>query len=122
QRCVGMDGLNATFLATYGRDGHERPTKWLAHVQREDLTINGAMTDPKGDRSKRPPQQPESFVRVVGRTATGVVIRGAKIHQTGAANSHEILVMPGQALRAGEEDFAVVCAIPADARGVSMVL
>lgn len=122
QRCVGMDGLNATFLATHARDGRERFAKWLAHVQREDLTINGAMTDPKGDRSKRPAQQPESFVRVVGRTAVGLVIRGAKIHQTGAANAHEILVMPGQTLRAGEEDFAIACAIPADARGVSMIL
>lgn len=122
QRCVGMDGLNALFLATHGRAGHERFTRWLAHVQREDLVINGAMTDPKGDRSKRPPAQPDAFLRVVSRRAEGVVIRGAKLHQTGAANSHEILVMPGQALRPGEEDFAIACALPVDAPGVSMIL
>ncbi|AKF08127.1 4-hydroxyphenylacetate 3-hydroxylase family protein [Sandaracinus amylolyticus] len=122
QRCVGMDGLNATYIATHGRQGHDRFVRWLANVQREDLTLNGAMTDPKGDRSKRPSEQPDSFVRVVGRSAVGLVIRGAKIHQTGAANAHEILVMPGQSLRAGEEDFAIACAIPVDAPGVSMVL
>ena len=50
------------------------------------------------------------------------MIRGAKLHQTGAANSHQILVMPGQALRPGEEDFAIACALPVDAEGVSMVI
>ena len=127
QRCVGMDGLNSLFIATWERDGHARFVRWLAHVQREDLTINGAMTDPKGDRSKRPAEQPDAFLRVVSRRAEGVVIRGAKMHQTGAANSHEILVMPGQALRRGEEgrgeeDLAIACAVPVDAPGVSMIL
>ncbi|MDQ3030928.1 MAG: 4-hydroxybutyryl-CoA dehydratase [Myxococcota bacterium] len=122
QRCVGMDGLNSLFLATWQRDGHERFVRWLARVQRDDLTINGAMTDPKGDRSKRPAEQPDAFLRVVDRRDDGVVIRGAKMHQTGAANSHEILVMPGQALRRGEEDFAIACALPVDAPGVSMIL
>jgi 4-hydroxybutyryl-CoA dehydratase/vinylacetyl-CoA-Delta-isomerase len=123
QRCVGMDGLNALFTATWERgEGHARFVRWLAQVQREDMMLNGAMTDPKGDRSKRPSEQPDAFLRVVSRRPDGVVIRGAKMHQTGAANAHEILVMPGQALRRGEEDFAIACALPVDAAGVSMVL
>lgn len=122
QRCVGMDGVNATFLATHGREGHERFVAWLRGVQERDDMLNGAMTDPKGDRSKRPVEQPDAYLRVVDRTSEGVVIRGAKVHQTGAANSHHILVMPGQGLREGEEDFAIVCAMPVDAEGVSMVL
>ncbi len=127
QRCVGMDGVNATFLATHGRagkggDGHARFVAWLSEVQRNDDMLNGAMTDPKGDRSKRPTEQPDAYLRVVERRPDGLVIRGAKVHQTGAANSHHILVMPGQALREGEEDFAIVCALPVDAPGVTMVL
>lgn len=122
QRCVGMDGVNATFLATHGREGHERFVAWLRGVQERDDMLNGAMTDPKGDRSKRPGEQPDAYVRVVERTSEGIVLRGAKVHQTGAANSHHILVMPGQGLREGEEDFAIVCAMPVDAEGVSMVL
>ncbi len=124
QRCVGMDGLSSLFIASSeaAPEKHQRFVRWLAGVQRADLTIGGAMTDPKGDRSKRPAQQPDAFTRIVKRDARGVVIRGAKIHQTGAANSHELLVMPGQALRAGEEDFALACAVPVDAEGVSMVL
>jgi 4-hydroxybutyryl-CoA dehydratase/vinylacetyl-CoA-Delta-isomerase len=124
QRCVGMDGLNALFIATWeaGDDAHRRFVRWAAEVQRNDEVVNGAMTDPKGDRSKRPVDQPDHYLRVVERRPDGVVIRGAKVHQTGAANSHQILVMPGQALRPGEEDFAIACALPVDAEGVRMVL
>lgn len=123
QRCVGMDGVNALFIATHGRgDAHEKFVAWLREVQANDDVLNGAMTDPKGDRSKRPPEQPHAYLRVVERRDDGVVIRGAKVHQTGAANSHQILVMPGQALREGEEDFAIACALPVDAPGVRMIL
>lgn len=124
QRCVGMDGLNALFIATWEAGGkwHERFVAWLGEVQRADEVINGAMTDPKGDRSKRPAEQPEHYLRVVERRDDGIVIRGAKIHQTGAANSHQILVMPGMGMRPGEEDFAVAAAMPVDAPGITMVL
>lgn len=124
QRCVGMDGLNALFLASWeaGPDAHERFVGWLRGVQQRDEVVCGAMTDPKGDRRKRPPEQPEAYLRVVERRADGIVIRGAKLHQTGAANAHQILVMPGQALREGEQDFAVACAVPVGAPGVVMVL
>ena len=124
QRCVGMDALNALFIATWeaGPGHHARFVAWLAGVQRRDEVICGAMTDPKGDRQKRPPEQPDSYLRVVERRDDGLVLRGAKMHQTGAANSHQILVMPGMAMREGEEAFAVAAAMPVDAKGITMVL
>jgi 4-hydroxybutyryl-CoA dehydratase / vinylacetyl-CoA-Delta-isomerase len=124
QRCVGMDALNALFIATFeaGDVPHSRFVRWLRDVQQHDEMLCGAMTDPKGDRRKRPAEQPDSFVRIVERRPDGIVIRGVKLHQTGAANAHQILVMPGQGLRPGEEDFAVACAVPADASGVVMIL
>lgn len=124
QRCVGMDGLNSLFIATWEAGGkwHERFVAWLCEVQRNDEVIDGAMTDAKGDRSKRPSEQPNHYMRVVERRDDGIVLRGAKIHQTGAANSHQILVMPGLAMREGEEDFAVAAAMPVDAPGITMVL
>ena len=110
-------------LATSHSELVGRPVNRFTALFRErDEMLNGAMTDPKGDRSKRPPEQPDHYVRVVARRADGVVIRGAKIHKTGAANAHQILVMQGQALREGEEEFAIVCAMPVDAPGVTMVL
>lgn len=124
QRCVGMDGLNALFIATWeaGAQAHERFVAWMAEVQRRDDVVCGAMTDPKGNRALRPPAQPDHYLRVVQRREDGVVLRGAKIHQTGAANSHQILVMPGMALREGEEDFVIAAGMPADTAGVTMIL
>ena len=123
QRCVGLDGINATYIATSTNpEGHERFVAWLRGVQQRDEVLNGCMTDAKGDRTKRPSEQVDQYVRVVDRSSEGIVLRGAKLHQTGAANAHQILVMPGQALREGEEDFAVACAMPVDAKGITMVL
>ena len=129
QRCVGHDGINATYSVVYeidkklGTDYFERFKRWLIHIQDENLMVVGAMTDPKGDRSKSPADQPDpdQYVRVVERRDDGIVIRGAKIHMTGAVNSHEILVMPTTAMDDGSKDYAVVCALPVDAPGVTMI-
>jgi len=130
QRCVGMDGLNALYSVTHetdqahGTDYHRRLKDYLAWVQEENLVVEGAMTDVKGDRGKRPAEQddPDMFMRVVDRDSRGIVIRGAKAHQTGAINSHEILVMPTAAMRPDEGQFAVCCAVPADAPGITFIL
>lgn len=129
QRCVGLDGINAVYTVTYevdeehGTDYQERFKKWLIHIQEENLMVVGAMTDPKGDRSKSPADQPDpdQYVHVVERRDDGVVIRGAKLHMTGAVNSHEILVMPTTALDEASKDYAIVCALPVNAPGVTMV-
>lgn len=129
QRCVGLDALNATYAVTYeidaanGTNYHERFKKYLLRVQAEDLMLAGAMTDPKGHRAKKPGEQadPDQYVRVVEQRPDGVVIRGAKLHNTGGINSHEILVLPGTGLQPGEEAYAIACAVPADAPGVVFV-
>ena len=126
QRCVGFDALNAVYSTTYdmdqalGTDYHERFVEYLKYVQETDIMVAGAMTDPKGDRSKRPAQQddPDMFVHVVDRNEEGIVIRGAKAHMTGMVNSHEMLIMPTQGMRADEKDYAVCCAVPVDAPGI----
>ena len=129
QRCVGLDGINAVYSVAYeadqkyGTDYLERFKKWLIYIQDENLMVVGAMTDPKGDRSKGPADQPDpdQYVHVVERREDGVVIRGAKLHMTGAVNSHEILVMPTTAMDERSKDYAIVCAIPVDAPGVTMI-
>jgi 4-hydroxybutyryl-CoA dehydratase/vinylacetyl-CoA-Delta-isomerase len=129
QRCVGFDGINAVYSVAYevdqklGTDYLERFKKWLIRIQDENLMVVGAMTDPKGDRSKGPADQldPDQYVHVVERRDGGVVIRGAKLHMTGAVNSHEILVMPTTALNEASKDYAIVCAIPIDDPGVTLI-
>ena len=122
QRCVGMDAFNAVFSTTYETDQkygthyHENFIKFATYVQENDLTVDGAMTDPKGNRGLAPYAQkdPDMFLRVVERREDGIVVRGAKMHQTGALNSHQILVMPTQTMRAEDRDYAVAFSVPAD--------
>jgi len=101
----------------------ERFEKWLTRIQDDNLMVVGAMTDPKGDRSKSPADQPDpdQYVHVVERNNDGIVIRGAKLHMTGAVNSHEILVMPTTAMNEESKDYAVICSLPIDAPGVTMI-
>ena len=129
QRCVGMDGINAVFSTTYEIDQkhrteyHHRFREWLKYVQENDLCIAGAMTDVKGHRGVTPSQQadPDMFVHVVERRSDGIIVRGAKAHLTGAANSHEMLIMPTLRMREGDEDYSLSCAIPTDAEGVTLI-
>lgn len=129
QRCVGFDALNALFGITYetdlklGTNYHDRFLRYLAYVQEKDLMCTGAMTDPKGDRHLPPSQQkdPDLYLRFVERREDGIVVRGAKAHQTGAINSHEIIVMPTTAMDAADEAYALAFSIPSDAPGLLYV-
>lgn len=126
QRCVGMDAINAIDSVTFemdqklGTSYHERFRRYVKYIQENDLVVNGAMTDPKGDRSLRPSRQFDSdfYLRVVKECSDGIVVRGAKAHQTGAVNSHEILVMPTMAMTKEDKDYAVSFALPSDTTGL----
>ena len=80
QRCVGMDAFNAVYSTTYeidekyGTHYHDNFKKFLIYVQDNDLVVDGAMTDPKGDRSKAPHAQKDldMFVRVPTSSSTTV--------------------------------------------------
>jgi 4-hydroxybutyryl-CoA dehydratase/vinylacetyl-CoA-Delta-isomerase len=93
-------------------------------MQRENFVLGGAMTDGKGDRSKAPSQQadPDLFLRVVKQLPDGVVIRGAKVHQTGCLNSHWLMIMPGGRLTENEREYAIMCALPVDTPGLTYIV
>ena len=129
QRCVGMDAINSLFSVTFDMDAkhgtayHRRFRDFIIEMQEHNYVIGGAMTDPKGDRSKAPADQsdPDLFVRIVERRPDGIVIRGAKMHQTGCLNSHWIVVMPTMRLREADRDYAVCAAIPVDHPGLAYI-
>jgi 4-hydroxybutyryl-CoA dehydratase/vinylacetyl-CoA-Delta-isomerase len=129
QRCVGMDAINSLYSVTHDIDAvqgtgyHRRLVEFITHVQRRNQVVGGAMTDPKGDRSAGPSGQadPDLYLRIVDRGDRGVVLRGAKAHQTGCINSHWIIVMPTIRLQPEDADWAVVAAIPVDDPGLSFV-
>jgi 4-hydroxybutyryl-CoA dehydratase / vinylacetyl-CoA-Delta-isomerase len=129
QRCVGMDALNSLYSTTFEIDGkyntsyHQRLVEFIKLIQTENLVVGGAMTDVKGDRSLSPSQQddPDLFVHVVKEDEKGVYISGAKAHQTGCINSHWIMVMPTMRLRPEDKEYAIVGAVPADAKGITYI-
>ncbi|MHA2295712.1 MAG: 4-hydroxyphenylacetate 3-hydroxylase family protein [Candidatus Hodarchaeales archaeon] len=129
QRCVGFDAANSLYSVTYeidkkhGTDYHERFKRYWAEVQTRDLFVAGSMTDTKGDRSKRPTEQrdPDAYLHVVEESDDGIIVRGAKVHQTGFLNSHRAIVMPTLAMRPGEEDYAVSFGVDTNAKGITMI-
>jgi 4-hydroxybutyryl-CoA dehydratase / vinylacetyl-CoA-Delta-isomerase len=128
-RCVGCDALNALASVTFEMDqakGTEygpRFNSFLQRVQKHDLAVSGAVTDAKGDRSKRILEgDPDMYVHMVQRRKDGIVVNGAKLHQSGAFAAHETVVLPGGALRAGEEEYAVAFAVPNSTPGITYIL
>jgi 4-hydroxybutyryl-CoA dehydratase/vinylacetyl-CoA-Delta-isomerase len=128
-RCAGWAALNAMWSTTWdmdkalGTDYHERLKAWLVSAQQRDITLSGALTDPKGNRRQGPSKQadPDMYLRIVKRRPDGIVVRGAKVMICGTAAAHEIFVMPGVKLRREDADYAVSFAIPKDAQGITIV-
>lgn len=104
-------------------EGTEAIRAYVKDFQLRDLRMAECITDAKGDRSKPPAKQedPDAYVRVVKRGSDGVVIRGAKLHISGAALAHELMVIPTKSMKPGEEDYAIACTVPVDADGVKIV-
>jgi len=129
QRYLMGDAFNALLQATYRTDaetGSDYQPRFLAYLRRareQDIACAIAMTDAKGDRSLRPHAQvnPDTYVHVVERRRDGVVISGTKAIVTSAPYVHELLVMPCRTMTEADREFAVCCAVPADAEGVTIV-
>ena len=135
QRYLTHDAINAIGQVSARIDDARGTTEntarflnYLHRIQDQDLTLGVAMTDAKGDRSKRPHEQSnvDSYVHVVERNALhngqrGIVISGTKAIVTGAPYMHELLVMPCRNMGKEDADFAVCCAVPIDAPGITII-
>lgn len=129
QRCAGLDTFSVLHSITYdidvkhGTSYHERYIDFLKLAQEHNIILGAGMTDPKGDRSKRPSEQadPDLFMHVTKRTKDGLYVTGAKAHMTGGFNSHWICVMPTMNLSEADRDYAVVGVVPADAKGMTYI-
>ena len=118
-----LDQATALIDADRGTAYRERFFAYLHDAQDRDISVGIAMTDAKGDRSKRPHQQanPDSYVHIIERTPQGVVISGTKAIVTAAPYVHEFMVMPCRNMSEADADFAVCCAVPCDADGLTIV-
>ncbi|MDF1545351.1 MAG: 4-hydroxyphenylacetate 3-hydroxylase N-terminal domain-containing protein [bacterium] len=128
-RCAGWCALNAMFPTTWemdeanGTDYHKRLLTWLEKAQAEDITIAGAITDAKGDRTKSPSQQDDKdvYLHLKEKREDGIVVRGAKLMICGVAASNEIFVIPGSGYRENDADCAISFVIPRDIEGLTIV-
>jgi len=128
-RCVGFTSFNAMFTATYdmdeklGTDYHQRLRTWLTEAQEKDITCAGALTDPKGDRTKTPHEQddPDMNLRIMEKRDDGIVVRGAKVMICGVAAANEIFVLPGTGYKEEDKDYAVAFVIPRDTENLTVV-
>lgn len=129
-RCMGIDSLNALSVATYemdqalGTTTYQNFKKYLAYFQQNDLVANCAQTDVKGDRLKRPHEQedPDQYLRIIESRPDGIIVRGAKIDNTTAPVSDELIVIPTRMMTQKDSDYAVAFALPADWEGVKMLV
>ncbi len=125
-RCTGMDGINSVGIEVYncdqkyGTNYWDRLLNFVKLVQQNDFVVFSGVTDVKGDRSLRPSQQkdPDMYLHVVERDSKGIVVRGAKIHQTGSICAHWGLIIPTREMREADKDYAVCFAVPTDAEGI----
>lgn len=125
-RCLTKELINPLYDATFeidgacGTDYHRRFRDYLIFLQDKDLMASAGVTDPKGDRRLRPSKQfdPDLYLRVVEKNEKGIVVRGAKMHQTGALTAHFLNVVPTTIMGEEEKDYAVAFATPSDAPGL----
>jgi 4-hydroxybutyryl-CoA dehydratase/vinylacetyl-CoA-Delta-isomerase len=128
-RCAGWTALNAMFATTFemdrdlGTDYHQRLLAWLKNAQAIDITLAGALTDAKGDRTRKPSQQedPDVFLHLVEKRPDGIIVRGAKLMICGVAAANEIFVLPGSAYKESDANYAIAFAVPRDVEGLTIV-
>jgi 4-hydroxybutyryl-CoA dehydratase / vinylacetyl-CoA-Delta-isomerase len=110
-------------IASTHRHYADRMHGFIEDAQQRDIRITQCITDAKGDRSRPPMRQedPDAYVHVVDRTANGVVLRGAKLHITGASLGHELMVIPTKSMKDGEEEYAIAAMVPVNSPGVKII-
>jgi 4-hydroxybutyryl-CoA dehydratase/vinylacetyl-CoA-Delta-isomerase len=127
--CAGWNAMNTLWAVTHeidaalGTDYHRRIKEYVLRAQAEGWTLSGALTDAKGDRSLKASQQPDpdSNLRISEVRENGVILRGAKCMICGVAAANEIFLLPGTAYGEADKDYALACAIPRDAEGLTIV-
>jgi len=125
-RCTGLDAMNAIAAVTYeidekyGTNYYERALEYIKYVQENDLAVYSGNSDVKGDRSLRPSEQPDPdmYLHIVDETKDGIIVRGAKAHQSGSLCAHEVLVLPDREMRESDKEYAVCFALPNDTKGI----
>ena len=108
---AGPDHANA--------EGAENLVRFQRHVARDDVSLTHTIIQPTIDRTTDAKLIGNRVtLQKVGETATGIVVRGARILATLAPFADEIAVYPGLPIPADATAHALAFAIPADTPGL----
>jgi 4-hydroxybutyryl-CoA dehydratase/vinylacetyl-CoA-Delta-isomerase len=130
-RLTGIDALNGVAYscekmdAEIGTNYAENMRNYRAWCKKNDPSISAAMSEPKGNRKLRAedPNQAhgEFYVRIADRNDEGITIVGCKLHISDSVLSNELLLMPSRSHTEGGKDYALSCAVPCNAEGVTFL-
>lgn len=129
------DFLNVTLLAF--AEAHERFTqrigpggrfscaesiqRYYAYIRDNDLFLSHALMSPQNDRSKQSSELSNLHLRVVRETEEGIVMRGARMIATLGPVSDEMIMYNLPTFRPGDEDHAIIFAVPTDVKGLRQI-
>jgi 4-hydroxybutyryl-CoA dehydratase/vinylacetyl-CoA-Delta-isomerase len=129
-RTISANALNALSLTTdeiddkYGTDYHMRFQRYLKYVHDNDLTCNGTLSDPR-EEDYLPAERPSTddlLMHVVEKREKGIIVRGTKVGEIDALNSHEIIIVPTSSFDKNKKKYALSFALPSDTEGITYLM
>ena len=124
------DFLNCSLLAYWesrelaGKNGPEfsdRIAKYYEYVRDNDLFLSHALLSPQNDRSKPSSEQAKLHMRVVKEDDKGIYVSGGRMIATLGPVSDEMLMYSLPGLQPGDEDHALMFAVPSDSKGLRQI-
>lgn len=124
------DFLNCTLLAfweasdVFGRNGQkfaDNAVNYYKYIRDKDLFLSHALITPQNDRSKSSGEQSAMHLRVVKETEDGIYMSGTRMIATLGPIADEMLMYNLPGMKPGDEDHAIVFAVPTSAKGLKQI-
>lgn len=124
------DFLNVSLLAFWeardviarGGEGFaDNVVKYYEHVRDNDLFLSHALITPQNDRTKSSSELEDLHMRVVKETDAGIYVSGARMIATLGPVADEMLMYCLPGMRPGDEDHALMFAVPVASEGVRQI-
>jgi anthranilate 3-monooxygenase (FAD) / 4-hydroxyphenylacetate 3-monooxygenase len=126
------DFLNATLLAfaeashVFARGGEQygrNIQRYYEYVRDNDLFLSHALITPQNDRTRTSSAQADSsmHLKVVRETSEGILVSGARMLATLGPVSDEMIMYNLPTFRPGDEDHAIMFAVPTAAPGLRQI-
>ncbi|CRM34546.1 4-hydroxyphenylacetate 3-hydroxylase [Pseudomonas sp. WP001] len=124
------DFMNVTLLAfweardTFAEGGQQyadNVERYYEYIRDNDLFLSHALITPQNDRSKQSSQMGNMHLRVVRESAEGIYVSGARMIATLGPVSDEMVMYNLPSFKAGDEDHALVFAVPTHIEGLRQI-